>query len=160
MKYRIIRNEKYDFILLDAAAGIENNVLSALSASQETLLVTMPTSPAIADALKTKIVAQRLNSKVIGVVVNFVMNEKGEISRQEISGILELPVFGLVPFDAEVRKSFMQQKIAPVIIRKPDSPASVEIQKIASRLTGIKVADTPTEKKGFFAKLFSFFSKR
>ncbi|NMA44778.1 MAG: AAA family ATPase [Candidatus Diapherotrites archaeon] len=153
-------NEKYDFILLDAAAGIEKNVLSALSASQETLLVTMPTSPAIADALKTKIVAQRLNSKVIGVVVNFVMNEKGEISRQEISGILELPVFGLVPFDAEVRKSFMQQKIAPVIIRKPDSPASVEIQKIASRLTGIKVADTPTEKKGFFAKLFSFFSKR
>jgi septum site-determining protein MinD len=59
-------NERYDFILLDAAAGIEKNVLSALSASQETLLVTMPTSPAIADALKTKIVAQRLNSKVIG----------------------------------------------------------------------------------------------
>lgn len=63
---------------------------------------------------------------------------------------MELPVFGLVPFDAEVRKSFMQQKIAPVIIRKPDSPASVEIQKIASRLTGIKVADTPTEKKRIF----------
>jgi septum site-determining protein MinD len=88
------------------------------------------------------------------------MNEKGEISKQEISGILELPVFGSVPFDAEVRKSFMQQKIAPVIIRKPDSPASIEIQKVASRLTGIKVNDTPVENKGFFAKLFSFFSKR
>jgi septum site-determining protein MinD len=98
-------NEKYDFILLDAAAGIEKNVLSALSAAQETLLVTMPTSPALADALKTKIVAQRLNSKVIGVVINFVMNEKGEISKQEISSILELPVYGNVPFDAEVRFS-------------------------------------------------------
>jgi len=153
-------NEKYDFILLDAAAGIEKNVLSALSASQETLLVTMPTSPALADALKTKIVAQRLNSKVIGVVINFVMSEKGEITKQEISSILELPVYGNVPFDAEVRKSFMQQKIAPVLLRKPDTPASVEIQKIASRLTGIKVPDAPVEQKGFLSKLFSFFGKR
>ncbi|MBT4597164.1 MAG: AAA family ATPase, partial [Candidatus Diapherotrites archaeon] len=86
--------DNYDFILLDAAAGIEKNVLSALSSAQETLLVTMPTSPAIADALKTKLVAQRLGSKVMGVVINFVMGEKGEISKQEAAGILELPVLG------------------------------------------------------------------
>lgn len=153
-------SDKYDFILLDAAAGIEKNVLASLSASEETLLVTMPTSPALADALKTKIVAQRLNSKVIGVVINFVMSEKGEISRQEVSSILELPVFGNVPYDSEVRKSFMQQKVLPVLIRKPDCPASIEINRIASRLTGIKIQDVPVEKKGFLSKLFSFLGKR
>ena len=123
--------EQYDFVLMDAAAGIEKNVLSALSAAQETLLVTMPTSPAIADALKTKIVAQRLGSKVIGVVINFVMDEKGEISKSECSSILELPVYGAVPYDPEVRKSFMQQKVLPVIARKPDSIAAKELQKVA-----------------------------
>ena len=87
--------DQYDYILLDVAAGIEKNVLSALSSAQETLLVTMPTSPAIADALKTKIVAQRLGSKVIGVVINFVMNEKGEISKKDISDMLELPSYGV-----------------------------------------------------------------
>jgi septum site-determining protein MinD len=152
--------EEYDFILLDVAAGIEKNVLSALSASQETLMVTMPTSPAIADALKTKIVAQRLGSKVIGVVINFVMNEKGEITKNEISNMLELPVYGSVPFDPEVRKSFMQEKVAPVIVRKPDCPASEEITKIASRLTGLKVPEQAAKKVGFLEKFFSFFKKK
>jgi len=155
-------SEQYDFILLDAAAGIEKNVLSALSAAQETLLVTMPTSPAIADALKTKLVAQRLGSKVMGVIINFVMNEKGEIGRQEISGILELPIYGIVPYDPEVRKSFMQQKVYPVIVRKPDAPASLEIARIASRLTGLKTSDAPVAKKqgGLFSRIFSFLKKK
>ncbi len=153
--------EQYDYILLDVAAGIEKNVLSALSASQETLLVTMPTSPAIADALKTKIVAQRLNSKVIGVVINFVMSEKGEITKNDISNMLELPVYGNVPYDPEVRKSFMQEKVSPVIVRKPSSPASEEITKVASRLTGIKAPENVQVKKvGFLEKLFSFFKKK
>ncbi len=153
--------EQYDFILLDVAAGIEKNVLSALSASQETLLVTMPTSPAIADALKTKIVAQRLNSKVIGVVINFVMSEKGEITKNDISNMLELPVYGSVPYDPEVRKSFMQEKVSPVIVRKPSSPASEEIAKVASRLTGLKMPENVQVKKvGFLEKLFSFFKKK
>ncbi|MFA6268267.1 MAG: cell division ATPase MinD [archaeon] len=152
--------EEYDFILLDVAAGIEKNVLSALSASQETLLVTMPTSPAIADALKAKIVAQRLGSKVIGVVINFVMNEKGEITKNEIANMLELPIYGNIPYDPEVRKSFMQEKVAPVIVRKPDCPASEEITKIASRVTGLKVTDTAVKKVGFLEKFFSFFKKK
>lgn len=154
-------NDDYDYILLDVAAGIEKNVLSALSASQETLLVTMPTSPAIADALKTKIVAQRLGSKVIGVVINFVMNEGGEISKNDISNMLELPIYGSVPYDPEVRKSFMQEKVSPVIVRKPECPASQEIAKVASRLTGLKVSDSQKVKKpGFFSRLFSFFKKK
>jgi septum site-determining protein MinD len=153
--------DQYDFVLMDAAAGIEKNVLSALSAAQETLLVTMPTSPAIADALKTKIVAQRLGSKVIGVIINFVMDEKGEISKSECSSILELPVYGAIPYDAEVRKSFMQQKVLPVIARKPDSAAAKEMQKIASRLIGVRVSneDETKGKKGFFSKVTSIFRR-
>ncbi len=153
--------DKYDYILLDVAAGIEKNVLSALSASQETVIVTMPTSPAIADALKTKIVAQRLGSKVIGVIVNFVMNETGEITKNDIANMLELPIYGSVPYDPEVRKSFMQEKVSPVIVRKPDCPAAVEVVKIASRLTGLKVTESTAPKKGgFLQALFSIFKKK
>jgi septum site-determining protein MinD len=153
-------SENYDFILLDAAAGIEKNVLSAFSASQESIIVTMPTSPAIADALKTKLVAQRLGSKVVGVVLNFVMGEKGEISKNEVSSILELPVYGIVPYDAEVRKSFMQQKVSPVSIRKPSSPAAVEFNKIASKLSGLRVRQDDVKKEGLFSKIFSKFRRK
>ncbi len=147
-------SQDYDFVILDAAAGIEKNVLSALSTSQEAILITMPTSPAIADALKTKIVAQRLGSKVKGVVMNFVMNEKGEINKQEVANILELPVYGQVPYDSEVRKSFMQQKISPVSVRKPDSPSAKEFMRIAAKICGEKPIMLK-EKKGFLSKLFS-----
>ena len=152
--------DEYDFILLDVAAGIEKNVLSALAASQETLMVTMPTSPAIADALKTKLVAQRLGSKVIGVVMNFVMNEKGEITRNDVANMLELPIYGTVPYDPEVRKSFMQEKVAPVLVRVPKCPASEEITRVASRLTGMKPQDAPAKKGGLFGWFFGLFKKK
>lgn len=150
----------FDFILLDAAAGIEKNVLSALSASNEVLLITMPNSPSIADVLKTKMVAQRLGAKPVGVIVNFVRNEKGEISKEDIMKIMELPVYGIIPYDDEIRKSFMQQKVSPVMVRKPTSPAAVAISVTASKLTGLNVELDKPKKQGFFSKFFSTFKRK
>jgi len=118
----------YDFILIDTPAGIEKNVLSVLAASDEVLLITLPNSASIADVLKTKITAQRLGTKSIGLVLNFVYEEKGEIDKDDIMKMLELPVLISIPYDAEVRRSFMQEKVQPVIMRKPKTPASVSIQ--------------------------------
>ncbi len=144
---------EYDYILLDAAAGIEKNVLSAITASQELILVTMPTTPSVADALKTKLVSQRLNCKVSGVIINFIMGEKGEISKKDISEMLELPVIGEIPYDSEVRRSFMREKVMPVIENNPGAPAAIEIVKVASKITGENII-VKEKKKGFLAKLF------
>jgi septum site-determining protein MinD len=153
-------SDSYDIILLDSAAGIEKNVLSAISAAQESLLVTMPTSPAIADALKARLVAQRLGSNIIGVVINFVMNESGEIPKQKILTMLEVPWIGSVPYDPEVRRSFMQDKVLPVILKNPSAPASIEIRNIASRLVGAKTIESVVQKKGFFDMLFGIFKRK
>ena len=131
--------DHYDFILLDAPAGIERNVLASLSAVKQVLIVTTPNSPSIADALKTKIVAQRLNAKPFGFILNMVREEKGELKREEVSKILELPCYGIVPWDNEVRKTFVQKDSKPVILRKPDSPAAKAIKKTALKLGGAKV---------------------
>jgi len=154
-----IKNQ-FDFIFLDGAAGIEKNVLAAISASDEVLLVTAPTSPSIADVLKAKITAQRLGSKPIGVILNFVRNEKGEIKKEDVMKLLELPVLVSVPFDDEIRKSFMQETVMPVMVRNPGTPAAVAIQKAAAKLAGIslKIEDVP--KQGFLAKLFAMFKRK
>ncbi len=153
---------RFDFILLDAAAGIEKNVLAALSASDEVLLVTMPETPSIADALKTKSMAERLGSKPIGVIINMVYGQKGEIQTSDIMKVLELPSYGSVPFDPEVRKSFMQEKVSPVVIRAPQSPASRAIRNVASRIVGVKFEEEKKEGgiSGFFNALFSIFRKK
>lgn len=146
--------DEFDFIMLDAAAGIGQNVLSSIAAADEVLLVTMPTSPAIADVLKTKIMAQRLGIRPVGVIINFLRGERGEISPLDIMKMLELPVLGRVHEDPEIRRSFIQENVAPVMVRRPRSEAAIEFKKAAAKLAGIPVLDEKPEQKGFFARIF------
>lgn len=154
-----IKNQ-FDFILLDCAAGIEKNVLAAVAASDEILLVTIPNSPSIADVLKAKITSQRLGAKVIGVLMNFVRKEKGEVKKDDVMKMLELPVLATIPFDDEVRKSFMQEKVMPVMVRVPGTPAAVEIQKVASKLAGLKTEIDQGKKIGLLARILGFFKRK
>ncbi|MEM4663099.1 MAG: cell division ATPase MinD [Candidatus Diapherotrites archaeon] len=149
---------RYDFVLLDVPAGIERCTLSAFNAAQQTLIITTPDAPSAADALKAKSVAQRLMSKPFGFVINMVRDEKGELTKTQLSTMLELPHYGSIPFDPEVRRSFVEG-LEPVIVRKPQSPASKAIIDIASRLVG-KHVDVEEKKGSIFARLFSMFSKK
>jgi len=157
----------YDFILIDTPAGIEKNVLSVLAASDEVLLITLPNSASIADVLKTKITAQRLGAKSIGIILNFVYEEKGEIDRDDIMKMLELPVLASIPYDSEVRRSFMQDRVSPVMLRKPKTPAAIAIQRLAAKLTGpISMEDVERAKsKGniisrFFGAIGGIFKRK
>ncbi|HLC79324.1 MAG TPA: cell division ATPase MinD [archaeon] len=153
---------QFDFVLLDCAAGIEKNVLAAVSSSDEVLLIAMPTSPSIADVLKAKITAQRLGSKPIGVLINFVRQEKGEIKKDDIMKMLELPILATIPFDDEVRRSTMQESPTPLLIARPSAPASQAIQKAAAKLAGLPVAAESAPSEGFLGsiigKLLSLFN--
>ncbi|MDO8647235.1 MAG: cell division ATPase MinD [Candidatus Diapherotrites archaeon] len=155
---------QFDFVLLDIPAGIEKNVLSAIAASDEVLLIATPDPPSIADVLKTKIVAQRLNRKTIGIVLNLVRGEKGEISDTDVMKMLELPVYGIIPYDPEVRKTFLHEKGGPLMVRTPDSPAALAVQKTASKIAGIEISIASPKSKNpimqFFNKLFSIFKKK
>ncbi len=155
--------EDFDYVLLDAPAGIETNVMSALSASDNVLLVTMPISPSIADVLKTKIVAERLGAKPIGLIINFVRGEKGEVFPDDIMKMLELPIYGMVPYDEDIRKSFMREKIMPTILFKPNAKAVEAINQIAEKLTGVTTTiktSTGNPITRFLNKLFSMFKRK
>ncbi|MEW6294921.1 MAG: cell division ATPase MinD [Candidatus Diapherotrites archaeon] len=155
--------EDYDFVLMDGPAGIEKNVMATLAASDSILLITMPISPSIADVLKTKIVAQRLGAKPIGVIVNFVRGEKGEITADDISKMLELPIYGMIPYDDDLRRSFMQEKIIPTILTKPKSNGVMAIQDVAAKLSGapIKIGIKKIGPiKAFLNKLASIFKRK
>lgn len=149
----------FDFVFLDAPAGIEKNVLASIRASDEVLIVATPDPPSIADALKTKIVTQRLNRKPIGLVLNFLRGEKGEIQDIDVMKMLELPIYGMIPYDPEVRRSFMQEKSLPVVIRKTKSPAALSFQKTAAKISGTPV-EFRTKRKGFLSSLLSIFSRK
>ena len=147
--------QQFDFVLLDCAAGIEKNVIAAISASDEVLLITMPTSPSIADVLKAKITSQRLGSKAIGVIINFVRSEKGEIKKEDIVKMLELPVLATVPYDDEMRRSFMLETASPVMMRKPNAPSAVAIQRAAAKLAGLPATAEAVRGEGFMSSILN-----
>lgn len=156
--------EQFDFVLIDTPPGIERTVLAGLAAAEEIVLITTPTSPSIADVLKTKIVTERLGRKPIGVIINLVYGDKGEVASEDIMKMLELPSFGSIPYDEEMRKSFLQEKVAPVMVRVPNSPSAKAIQRIAARIAGIPTEPEKAEGSSGIGRilkaLFSIFSKK
>jgi len=142
----------YDFILLDCAAGVGDDTLSAMAAATEVILVINSYSLSIADALKTKIMAQKINAKPVGIIVNMVGHYKGEIKEEDIVKMMELPSYGIIPFDETVRNNYYYKHIVPVIIKSPKCPASEALKEIAQRLLGKDVL-VKDKKKGFFAWL-------
>lgn len=151
---------KFDFVLLDGPAGIEKSVLATIAATEESLLIATPDSPSIADVLKTKIVAQRLGNKPLGVVLNMVRFEKGEIGKEEVSRMMELPVYAAVPYDDEMRHSFQRDKAVPVMLRNTQAKSAIEVQKLAARLAGLPVQfDEKKSSSGFLGSILGFFSR-
>ena len=134
----------------------------AIAAAQELLLVVNPEIASITDGLKTKIVAERLGTKVLGVIVNRITTLGIEMARNEIEAILEARVIAMIPEDPEVRKAAAFGK--PVVLRSPNSPAAKAIMALAEAIAG-KKKKVPAEirekkKEGALTKMLRIFRLR
>jgi septum site-determining protein MinD len=127
---------KADYVIMDGAPSLGRETMSALSASDEIIIVTNPNLPAVADALKILKIAQESNIKVIGTVVNRITGSKHELTNEEIKGILGTPIIAEIPEDDNVALSIAAKK--PLVQYVPNSPASLEIRRLAALLSGRK----------------------
>lgn len=125
-------SEKFDIVLIDAPSGLGLGALTSLRESDELVLVTDPVVPSLADALRTKEVAERFNTTPIGAVIAKTVNSDVDVPQGEIKSMLDVPILGEVPEDEEVRKSTSVGD--PVIVRKPNSESSKAIQELAEEL--------------------------
>jgi len=138
-----------DILLIDAPGGLGKNVLGAMISAAELLLVTMPDPSALADALKAKLVGERLNMVMLGVVLNMVRGDKIEVSPEEVSVLLDSEILQTIPYDDNVKRAGVEGK--PITIRTPNSPASKAFRKLAANLVGESVKEE--EETGFFQRL-------
>ncbi len=123
-----------DFILVDSAAGLGKEALSALEAADEMITVTNPELPALTDALKIGNMAEKYGTHNLGVVVNRVKDTKHEFSLPAVENFLDTPILGKVPEDHEISKAVSRKQ--PILVHKPSSKASQHIMSIAARLVG------------------------
>jgi septum site-determining protein MinD len=141
--------ENTDLLLIDAPGGLGKNVLGAMISAAELLIVTMPDPSALADALKTKLVGNRLNMEILGVALNMMRGDKTEVTAEEVSVLLDSPILQTIPYDDNVKRGSVEGK--PIILRNPDSPAAKAFKRLGNILAGEQVRE---EKTGFLNKLF------
>lgn len=149
---------KTDFVLLDSAAGLGREAVSAMNAVDEILLITNPDLPSVADALKTAKLAESLNKKVIGVVVNRVRERNyNELTKAEIEEMLGYPIISQIPEDREVVRSLFAKM--PIVNYNHNSPAAVEFRRLAHYLAGKEFAAKPKLSFGLIERLINWMTR-
>ncbi len=135
-----LKTSEYDFIILDAPAGLSRFSILPLTYSDEVLLIVNPDTASISDAQKVKAVLALANINIKGIIVN-----KYKKSIYEDIGVkLGLPVIGVVPEDGAVINARDAKK--PLMLLKPRSSSSKALLQIARNLCGIP------EKKSIFER--------
>ncbi len=156
----VLKNE--DYLLIDTGAGVSQNVLSFVIASDEIIVVTTPEPTAITDAYGIiKSIAAQSTDNSIKLIVNRVqsVSEARRVSERIIniaSQFLNIKVesLGFVYEDSIVAKSVRHQK--PFVTEYPNSKAAGCMNIIAD-----KIADRESEEagtsgiSGFFKRLFT-----
>jgi septum site-determining protein MinD len=122
----------FDYAILDAAPGLGKESIGAMKSSDETLIVVNPTAASVADAIKLKHVAAKHGSNPIGLVLNKFSGKRYEISPQDISSLVELPILATIKSDEEFLKS--QSARTPMVFFNRSK--AEDFFKLASAVTG------------------------
>ncbi|MBX2811638.1 MAG: MinD/ParA family protein [Myxococcales bacterium] len=132
----------YDFVIMDACAGIGGNVRLTLSMADETLVVMSPETTSLTDAYALIKVAARSGCKgPFNVIVNPVrvadqareMFACLEAASRSFLGV-EIGYAGYVYRDQAVERSTREQ--VPFVESSPGSPASKCVEALALRILG------------------------
>ena len=145
-----------DNVIIDCAAGLGNEAMSAIKMADELILVTNPEMPAITDALKTIKMAEKEKIPVKGVVMTKVMRNNIEMPPETVKEMLEVPILGMVPYDISVSKS-LNQKDA-VVHTAPKSSAARAYKEIAANLLGIEY-NSDKDKETLWERISKAFGK-
>lgn len=141
-------------LILDSAPGIGKEGIAAISAADEILFVTQPYTSAVIDIYRCRKIAEKLNKKILGAVVNYRKGYKHELSNNEIEKFTEIPIIETIPYDVEIEKSIASKLPLPLYNQR--AKANKAFYSLASKISGYE----PERKKRFFERLFSFFKTR
>jgi len=128
-------------VLIDAATGLDRETLNAIDMCDEFIIVTHPELPTISDALRTKSIINKYEKKLVGIVLNRV-TKKDEMKKDYIASFFKLPILGVIPEDAAIRRSIELK--TPIVLQNPRHRISLEVKKITSALVGKEVQVSAT----------------
>jgi flagellar biosynthesis protein FlhG len=157
-------DQKFDYIIVDTGAGIQDYTIKIASISDDLLLVTTPEPTAIADAYAfVKVLIRQIKPPSIRLVVNRVSNlSEGRAAADKVIMVAnrflntDISVLGYVFDDPNVQRAVMKQQ--PILLYNPHSTASRCIQQlIRNYLSGESTEPNLHESRSFFQKMKRLF---
>lgn len=153
----------FDMVIIDTGAGISQNILSFVLASNEIIVVTTPEPTSVMDAYSIiKIILQKNSDADIKLIVN--MAETEEVAKKTQDKIVtvcrqflnaSIEPLGWILYDKMVTRSVTQQK--PFIVNYPNTTASKNIHAISKKLLNLSPAKNEVRGiSGFFRKIGLF----
>jgi septum site-determining protein MinD len=121
-----------DFILIDSPPGVGRESTTPLSVADEILLVVNPELTSVVDAIKIRMLAERYESAVGGVILNRADASRSELPVSKVEELLDLPILQVIPEDVRVKKAALVRM--PVVVRSPNSPAARAFRGLATSL--------------------------
>jgi septum site-determining protein MinD len=135
-KFRKDFKKVSDYVIVDSAAGLGNEAISAIDMADELIVVTNPEIPAITDALKTIKLAEEKNKPVLGVIITKVRKDDVEMQPETVKEMLEVPILGMVPHDLDIKKALNLRDA--VVNTHPKSKPAKAYKEIAAKLIDVE----------------------
>jgi len=143
-----------DYVIVDSAAGLGNEAISAIEIADELIIITNPEMPALTDALKTIKLAEEMKKPVKGVIVTRVKKDGIELGPDIVKEMLESSLLGMVPEDIFVKKAVRDKKT--VVLGYHKSNASRAYKEIAAKIIEVDY-DSKQDRESLLEKLKRFF---
>lgn len=149
--------EQFEYVLIDAPAGIEGGFRNAMAAAGEAIVVTTPEVSAVRDADRVIGLLNSEGVKPIQLVLNRVrpkmMASQEMLAVDDVTDILALPLLGLVVEDEQVIVSTNRGE--PLTLGDSGSPAARAYTNVARRLRGeaVPLIDPSKERQGLRARI-------
>ena len=132
-----------DFLLIDTASGISNNVVETMLLAGRVILVTSVEPAAIVDAYATaKVLSSASPATEIGIIVNRVRDgEEASLAFRQLDVAANrflgrsLRYYGFITDDPAVRDAVLTQRA--IVEHMPQAPASRCFRILAARMAGL-----------------------
>jgi len=160
-------SDEFEFVILDAPAGIESGYEHTIEFADSAIIVVNPEVSSIRDADRAIGILDSKSQKVkdgsevkkylIINRINAEMVQSGEmLASEDILDILSIPLIGKIPEDKGIVDASNQGK--PIILDKK-SPAGQAYRRISTRLCGeiVDLMDIESVKSGFLTKIKGIF---
>lgn len=128
---------RFDYIFLDAPAGLGSGFQLVSDAAEEFLLVTGPGPAAIRDAARVGEILELAGKTRVRLIVNRVEKDMLSALRITVDDVMDaagLPLAGMVPEDPNMTLAAAFGR--PLLSYRPRCPAAAAFRRIAGRLQG------------------------